>query len=92
MGHKRLTFIVASPPIKVKLYPYLVTFHIKTPNCEWYVVRCVSKNGYQKHMCLKEIIGLSAQNMITILGASIVKWTKQVLRYTKAVVFLVKRL
>ena len=26
------------------------------------------------------------------MGASIVKWTKQVLRHTKAVVFLVKRL
>ena len=27
-----------------------------------------------------------------LMGASIVKWTKQVLRYTKAMVFLVKRL
>ena len=36
---------------------------------EWYVVRCGSKNGYQKGiMCLKEI-GLRAQNMIIILGS-----------------------
>ena len=33
----------------------------------WYLVRCSSKNGYQKDMCLKGI-GLCAQNMITILG------------------------
>ena len=30
--------------------------------------------------------------MGVVLGASIVKWTKQLLRYTKAVVLLVKRL
>ena len=32
------------------------------------MVRCGSKNGHQKDMCLKEI-GLRAQNMLTILGS-----------------------
>ena len=36
---------------------------------EQYVVRCGSKNGHQM-MCLKEI-GLSAQNMLTILSSII---------------------
>ena len=39
-----------------------------TPVCEWYLVWCGSKNGYQKDMCLIEI-GLCAQIMITILSS-----------------------
>jgi hypothetical protein len=31
------------------------------------MVRCGSKNGYKKDMCLKRI-GLHAQNILTILG------------------------
>jgi hypothetical protein len=38
---------------------------------EWYIVRCGSKNGYQKHMCLK-VIGLFDQNILTILGSIVV--------------------
>ena len=38
-----------------------------TPISTWYVVRCGSKNGDPKDMCLKEI-GLRVQNMIIILG------------------------
>ena len=48
--------------------PYLVAFLTKTPIFEWYVVRCGSKNGYQKHMCFKEI-GLCAHDLITILSS-----------------------
>ena len=40
---------------------------IWTPIVEWYVVRCVSKNGQQKERCVNEI-GLHAQNMLIILG------------------------
>ena len=40
--------------------PYSVTFLIRTPVIEWYVVWCGTKNGYQKGMCLKEV-GLHAQ-------------------------------
>ena len=35
---------------------------------EWYVVRCGSKNGYEKDMCLKET-RLRIQNMIITLGS-----------------------
>jgi hypothetical protein len=38
-----------------------------TPILEWYVVKCGFKNGHQRDMCLKEIQGLHAQNMIIIL-------------------------
>jgi hypothetical protein len=48
--------------------PYLVTFLMRTFVCEWYMVWCGSKNGYYKHMFLKEI-ELLAQNMITNLGS-----------------------
>ena len=41
--------------------PKLVTYLYWTPICEWYVVWCVSKNGYEKDMCLKEI-GLKCSN------------------------------
>ena len=34
----------------------------------WYMVRCGSKNGHQKDICLKQI-GLCAQNMVTVLGS-----------------------
>ena len=34
----------------------------------WWVVRCRSKNGHLKDMCLIEI-GLCAQNVLTILGS-----------------------
>jgi hypothetical protein len=44
--------------------PYLVTFLIRTPIFEWYVVWYDSKNGYPKNMCLKGI-GLRVQNMIS---------------------------
>ena len=47
---------------------YLITFLMMTFVCEWYVVWCGFKNGYYKHVFLKEI-GLLAQNMITILGS-----------------------
>ena len=33
---------------------------------EWYMVRCRSKNGHQKDMCLVEV-ELRAQNMLIIL-------------------------
>jgi hypothetical protein len=33
---------------------------------EWHVVRCGSKNGLKKDVCLKEI-GLCAQTILTIL-------------------------
>ena len=42
-----------------------------TPIIEWYIVRCGSKNGYQKHMCLK-VIGLCDHNILTILGSIVV--------------------
>ena len=47
--------------------PNLVAELNQTPISEWYVVRCGSKSGYQKDMCLKGI-RLRSQNMITILG------------------------
>ena len=39
---------------------------IWTPICEWYVVRCRSKNEHQNDMCLEEI-ELRSQNMLIIL-------------------------
>ena len=47
--------------------PNLVTCLNKTPLFEWYMVRCGSKNGYQKDTCLKET-GLHVQSMIIIPG------------------------
>ena len=47
-------------------YSYSITFFIRTHAFDRYVVRCGSKNGFQKDMSLKEI-GLGAQNTITIL-------------------------
>lgn len=43
----------------------LIWFLNQTPIFERYVVRCVSKNEYQKDIHLKDI-GLCAQNMISI--------------------------
>ena len=37
-----------------------------TPICEWYVVRCQSKNEHQKDMCLEEV-GLRTQYILIIL-------------------------
>ena len=48
----------------LNLVPYL--YH--TPIFESYVVRCGSKNGYQKDVCVIEI-GLRVKNLITILGS-----------------------
>ena len=48
----------------------LNTTKIWTPIFEWYMVMCESKNGHQKHMCLKQI-GPCAQNMPTILGSMV---------------------
>ena len=36
---------------------------------EWFVVRFISINWHQHDVCLKGIIGLRAQNMLTILGS-----------------------
>ena len=47
--------------------PNSVTHRNWTPIFEWYVIRCGSKNKYQKYTCLKEM-GLRAQ-IITILGS-----------------------
>ena len=46
--------------------PILVTDLNWTPIFEWCVVKCGSKNGFQKDMCLKEI-ELRAQNMLPVL-------------------------
>ena len=40
----------------------------RTPTFGWYVVRCGSKNGYQKDTCLQGI-GLRVQNVRTIPGS-----------------------
>ena len=44
------------------------TYLNQTSIFEWYVVRCVSKYGYQKDVSSKEI-GVRAQNMRYILGS-----------------------
>ena len=51
--------------------PKSVTCSHRAPIFEWYLVRCCSKNGYIKDVCLKEI-GLHAQNMIITILSSIV--------------------
>ena len=53
--------------------PNSATYLNRTHIFEWYMVRCGFKNRYQKDICL-EVIGIPAQNMITILG-SIVNMT-----------------
>lgn len=40
----------------------------RKPTFEWYMVKCDSKNGYKKDVCLKKI-ELHDQNMITILNS-----------------------
>jgi hypothetical protein len=51
--------------------PDSFTYLNQTPIFDWYVIRCGSKNKYQKDMCLKES-ELHAQNMITILGSIVI--------------------
>ena len=51
--------------------PKLNTIIFWTPILEWHVVKCGSKNGHQRDMCLKEIQALHAQNMLTILSSII---------------------
>ena len=48
--------------------PNLMTSLNQTSILEWYVVRCDSKNGYQNDIMRFKEIGLSGQDMITILG------------------------
>jgi hypothetical protein len=48
--------------------PNSVTYLNGTPIFEWWVVRCRSKNKYQKDMCLKEA-RLCAQILLAILGS-----------------------
>ena len=48
--------------------PNLITYRNHTHAFEWYLVRCDSKNGYQKNMYSKEI-ELCAQNRTTILDS-----------------------
>ena len=48
-------------PFKVDV-PNLVTYLNRTPIIEWYVVRCGSKNGYQKGIIRLKELGLHAQN------------------------------
>jgi hypothetical protein len=50
--------------------PNSVPYFYWTLVFEWYVVRCGSKNKYQKNMCLKEI-GLRAQNMLLIISSRV---------------------
>ena len=38
-----------------------------------YVVRCNSKNEFQKDMCSKEIVSLRTQNVLTVLGSIVNK-------------------
>lgn len=47
---------------------YLVTYLNCTPICEWFVVWCGFKNGFQIDMFLKGI-GPCAQKSMTILGS-----------------------
>ena len=35
--------------------PNSITYLDQTPIFEWYLVRCGSKNRYQKDMCIEEI-------------------------------------
>ena len=48
--------------------PTLVPYLNCTPIIECYVIRCDSKNKYQKDACLREI-ELQVQFMITVLGS-----------------------
>jgi hypothetical protein len=50
--------------------PNLVSSLNWTPIVEWCVVKCGSKNGYPKDMCLEKI-GLCAQNSMAFLGSTI---------------------
>ena len=46
----------------------MVTCFSQTAIFKWYLVKCGSKNGHQKVLCLKEI-GLHAQNLSDTLGS-----------------------
>lgn len=48
--------------------PDSVSFVISTPIFKWYVIRCGSKNRYQKDVCSEEI-GPHAQNLTAFLGS-----------------------
>ena len=56
---------VVNPIIKVDV-PNLIISLNWTALFEWYVIRCGSKNGYQKYTCLEKR-GLHAQNMLTMV-------------------------
>jgi len=71
--YKTLNFIIACSIICLlhkKDVPNLHTYADWTPVFEWYVVKCGSRNGHQKDVCLKEI-RLCVQSMITILDPHI---------------------
>ena len=71
--YKTFNFIIACSIIYLlheEDVPNLHTYVNWTPLCEWYVVRCGFKNGYQEDICLKEI-RLCVQNMITIIDLDI---------------------
>ena len=50
--------------------PNSVIYLHQTPIFERHVVRCDSKNGYQKNNYSKQI-GLHAQSLVTILGSKV---------------------
>lgn len=47
-------YLTSRPGYKVD-NPYLITFRNWSSLFEWYVLRCGSKNGYPKDICLKEL-------------------------------------
>ena len=63
--HLNIRFSVAHTKVDV---PRSATSINRTHLFELFVVRCGSKNGHQKNMCLKDI-GLHAPNMLTFLGS-----------------------
>ena len=69
--HPNITIILSNQSQLSEEYntsgPYLVTHLNHTPIFEWCVVRCESKIGYQKDICLKEI-QLHAHNLLAILN------------------------
>ena len=48
--------------------PNWVIYLNPTPIFEWWAVKCRTKNGHHKNLCLKES-RLRAQNLSTILGS-----------------------
>ena len=49
--------------------PNVDTYLNRTHVFEWYMAKCVSKNGYEKDTCLRKI-GVCAQNVMIILVGS----------------------